>query len=120
MNTRLFFAATAFAVLFLSSCGSSAQRLIVDKWEMIGAREGGADIPGSTGVAVHMTAEFGSDGSAKLTLFDQTLKGTYKLNAGNEMEWTLNGQAMKAKVKVTETELEVTDEKNRTIKYSRM
>lgn len=67
-----------------------------------------------------MTAEFGSDGTAKITMFGQTLQGTYKLNAANELEWTVNGETTKSKVTVTSTELDVTDEQNRTIKYKRI
>ena len=54
-----------------------------------------------------------------LTMFGQTLQGTYKLNAENELEWTLNGKRTKSKVNVTATELELTDDVNRTIKYKR-
>ncbi len=64
-----------------------------------------------------MTAEFSRDGTAKITMFGQTLQGTYKLNAENELEWTLNGRTAKSKVKVAATELELTDDANRTIKY---
>ncbi len=66
-----------------------------------------------------MTVEFSRDGTAKLTMFGQTLQGTYKLNAENELEWTLNGKTTKSKAKVTATELELTDDSNRTIKYKR-
>jgi hypothetical protein len=66
-----------------------------------------------------MTAEFSRDGTAKMTMFGQTLQGTYKLNPENELEWTMNGITTKSKVNVTATELEVTDDANRTIKYKR-
>jgi hypothetical protein len=66
-----------------------------------------------------MTAEFSRDGTAKLTLLGQTLQGTYKLNAENELEWTMNGITTKSKVNVTPTELELTDDANRTITYKR-
>jgi hypothetical protein len=69
--------------------------------------------------AFKVTAEFNRDGTARITMFDQTLQGTYKLNTENELEWTLNGRTTKSKVKVTATELEVTDDANRTIKYKR-
>ena len=67
-----------------------------------------------------MTAEFSSDGTARITIFGQTVQGTYKLNAGNELERTMNGITTKGKAKVTATELELTDNANRTIKYKRM
>ena len=41
------------------------------------------------------------------------------MNAENELEWTMNGITKKSKVNVTATELELTDETNRTIKYKR-
>jgi hypothetical protein len=86
-----------------------------------GAKVGGAEVGSpQVGSAMKMTAEFGSDGTAKITMFGQTLQGTYKLNAANELEWTLNGQTTKGKVNVTATEMELTDDANRTIKYKRM
>jgi hypothetical protein len=51
-------------------------------------------------------------------MFGQTLQGTYKLDSGNELEWTLNGITTKSKVNVTATELELTDA-SRTITYKR-
>ena len=83
--------------LGLSACGGSRpQDLIVGKWKT-----------GQGGIKV--TAEFTKDGTAKLTMFGQTLQGTYKLK-GDELEWTVNGKTTKSKVKVTATELEVTSE----------
>ena len=105
MNAKLSIVAAICLALFLSGCGPSPQSLILGKWEVESA--------------IKMTAEFSSDGTAKLTMFGQTLQGTYKLNAGNELEWTLNGKTTKAKVNVTATELELTDDANRTIKYKR-
>ena len=96
--------ATYMAVL-VSACGPSPQSLIVGRW--------GVDS------AIKMTVEFSRDGTAKITMFGQTLQGTYKLNAENELEWTLNGKTTKSKAHVTATELELTDEANRTIKYKR-
>jgi len=89
----------------VSASGSSPQSLILGKWE--------ADS------VTKITAEFSSDGTAKLTMFGQTLHGTYKLNAENELEWTLNGITTKNKVVVTAAELEVTNDSNQTIKYKR-
>ena len=66
-----------------------------------------------------MTAQFSRDGTAKLTMFGQTLRGTYKLNAENELEWTLNGRTTKNRIRVTANELELTDDANQTIKYIR-
>jgi hypothetical protein len=66
-----------------------------------------------------MTAEFRRDGTAKVTMFGQSLQGTYKLNGENELEWTMSGITTKSRVNVTATELEVTDDANRTITYQR-
>ena len=106
MNAKLRIVVAVRMAVFVSACGSSPQSLILGKWEVEGA-------------AIKMTAEFGRDGTAKLTMFGQTLQGTYKLNAENELEWTLNGKTTKSKAHVTATELELTDEANRTIKYKR-
>ena|ERR1700676_2971817 len=106
----------ACVALFLSACGYSPQNLILGRWEVASANVGGAEVAS----AIKMTAEFNRDGTAKITMFGQTLQGTFKLNANNELEWTLNGLTTKSKVNVTATELEVTDDANRTIKYKRM
>jgi hypothetical protein len=66
-----------------------------------------------------MAAEFKSDGTATISIFGQTVQGTYKLNGADELEWSMNGMSTKAKVKVTATDLELTDNMNRTIKYKR-
>jgi len=91
--------------LFLSACGSSPQSLILGKWEAEGA--------------VKLTAEFRGDGTANITMFGQTLQGRYKLDAGNQLEWTLNGITTKSKVNVTANELELTNDAQQTIKYKR-
>jgi cytochrome c oxidase assembly protein Cox11 len=95
----------ACLALFLSGCRSTPQSLIIGKWEV------------ETGLKV--TAEFARDGTATLTMFGQTLHGTYKLNAENELEWNLNGRTTKNRVTVGATELEVTNAENQTIKYKR-
>ena len=105
MNAKLSIVVAVCMALFISACGSSPQSLILGKWEVDSA--------------IKVTAEFNRDGTAKITMFGQTLQGTYKVNAENELEWTLNGRTTKSKVKVTATELEVTDDSNRTIKYKR-
>jgi hypothetical protein len=106
MNPKLSLVTIATsAALFLSSCGSASQSLILGKWEAESA--------------LKVTAQFSKDGTAKLTMFGQTVQGTYQLNAGNELEWTLNGKTTRAKVHVTENELELTDDANQTIKYRR-
>jgi hypothetical protein len=51
-------------------------------------------------------------------MFEQTLRGTYKLN-GDELEWTLNGKTTKHKVKVSATELEVTGDNRTVVSYKR-
>lgn len=95
----------ACVALFVSTCGSSPQSLILGKWEAESA--------------IKVTAEFSRDGTAKLNIFGQTLRGTSKLDAGNELEWTVNGRTTRNKVNVTATELELTDDSNVTIKYKR-
>ena len=106
MNSKLSIVVAACVALFLSACSPSPQRLILGNWEVEGA-------------PMKMTAEFSDDGTAKLTILGQTVHGRYKLSADNELEWTMNGMSTKAKAKVTTTELELTDNANRTIKYKR-
>jgi hypothetical protein len=96
----------ACAAIFVASCGSSSQSLILGKWEVESA-------------PIKMAAEFRSDGTAKITMLGQTLQATYKLGSGNELEWTMNGITKKSKVNVTASELELTDDENRTIRYRR-
>ena len=105
MNPKLSIVA-AWVALIVTACGSSPQSLIVGKWEVESA--------------VKMTAEFSRDGTAKITIFGQTVQGRYQLNGDNELEWNLNGKTTKGKVKVTATELELTDDQNRTIRYKRI
>ncbi len=105
MNAKLRIVVVACMAVFVSACRSSPQSLIVGKWEVESAMK--------------ITVEFSRDGTAKITMFGQTLQGTYKLNAESELEWTLNGKTTKSKAHVTATELELTDEANRTIKYKR-
>src|SRR5262249_29696903 len=93
------------SVQFSGRTSSSPQNLIVGKWE---AGESG----------LKLTAEFTKDGKAKLTMFRQTLRGTYRLN-GDELEWTLNGKTTKMKVKVAVTEMAVTSER-KSIKIKRI
>jgi hypothetical protein len=106
MNAKLSFALVASVTLFVSACGSSPRSLILGKWEVENA-------------PLKMTAEFSADGTAKMTMFGQTLQGKYKLDDGNELEWTMNGITTKGKVNLTATEMELTDNENRTIKYRR-
>ena len=121
MNAKLSIVVSTCVLLFLSACGSRPQSLIVGKWEVASARVGGAEAPSASEAAraINMTAEFSPDGSAKMTMFGQTLQGTYKLNGENELEWTMSGITTKSKISVTATELEVTDDANRTITYKR-
>ncbi len=105
LNPKLSIVVATSVALFVSACGSTPQSLILGRWEVESA--------------IKVTAEFSRDGTAKLTMFGQTLQGTYKLNSENELEWTLNGKTTKAKVNVTATELELTDDANQTIKYRR-
>ena len=102
-NLRLGFICVA---LFISSCVSGARSLIIGNWEVDGS-------------PMKMTAQFNRDGTAKLTIFGQTLQGTYKVNGENELEWTMNGKTTRTKINVTPTELELTNDENQTIKYKR-
>jgi hypothetical protein len=97
---------TVCAALFGSACAFSPQNMIVGNWEVEGA-------------PMKMTAQFNKDGSAQITMMGHTLQGAYQFNGGNELEWSMNGMKTKAKVNVTATELELTDDQNRTIKYKR-
>src|SRR5438552_2211957 len=113
MKTRFTFVVLACVVLFMSGCGSSGQNPIVGtqdpivgKWE---AGQAGSKI----------TAEFGNDGQAKITMLGQTLQGTYKINGGDELEWTVNGTTTKYKTKVSATELELTSE-GKTVTYKKV
>jgi hypothetical protein len=129
MNAKLSILVAACVSLFLSACGSgpqglilgNPQSLILGKWEVAGAQVGGVDnqSAAAAGRAIKMSAEFNSDGTAKITMMGQTLQGNYKINGGNELEWTMSGITTKSKLNVTATELEVTDDANRTIKYKR-
>jgi uncharacterized protein (TIGR03066 family) len=105
MKMKFAFVMLVCVALSLSGCGSSPQNLIVGKWET--GQAGGK-----------ITVEFAKDGKAKLTTFGQTLQGTYKVNSGDELEWTLNGKNTKCKMKVTPTKLELTSEGN-TITYNK-
>src|SRR5262245_297629 len=95
----------ACLALLLSGCAPSPHSLIVGKWEVEGP--------------VKMIAQFNRDGTATITMFGQTVQGTYKLNGEDELVWSVNGITTTAKAKVTATELEVTDAANRTLKYKR-
>jgi hypothetical protein len=121
MIAKLSIVLVACVALFVSACGSTPQSLILGEWEVASAQVGGADVKSATEAAraINMTAEFSRDGTAKLTMWGQTLHGTYKVNAENELEWTMGGVTKKSKVNVTATELDVTDDANRTIKYKR-
>ena len=106
MNAKLSILAAVCVALFLSACGSSPQSLILGKWQVENA-------------PTKMTAEFKSDGTATISMLGQTVQGTYKLNGEDELEWSMNGMTTKSKVKVTATELELTDNATRTINYKR-
>jgi hypothetical protein len=128
MNAKLSIVLLACAALFLSGCGSSAQSLIggnpqtliLGKWVITGAQVDGVEneSAAAAGKALRMSAEFHKDGTAKMTMMGQTMRGTYKIN-GKQLEWTMNGITTTSKLNVTATELEVTDNLNRTIKYRR-
>ncbi len=128
MNAKLSIVLVTCLALLGTACGSSSasllgtpQSLIVGKWEVSGAQVGGVDdaSAAAAGKAIKMSAEFNRDGTAKMTMMGQTLRGTYKINGENELEWTMSGITSKGKLNVTATELAVTDDANRTIKYKR-
>ena len=120
MNAKVSIVGLAWVALFLSACGSSPQSLIVGKWDVASAKVGGVDVgSGEVGKAIRMSAEFNKEGTARLTMLGQTMQGTYKVNGGNELEWTMSGITTKSKLNVTATELELTDAANRTITYKR-
>lgn len=102
---KLWMVAPAYFVLLLA-CRPGNQDLIVGRWEVENA-------------PTKLTAQFKNDGTATLSIFGQTVQGTYQLNPQGELEWSMNGMTSKAMVKVTATELELTDNQNRTIKYKR-
>ena len=83
-----------------------SSNLILGRWEVENA-------------PTKMAAEFKSDGTATISILGHTVQGTYKLNGTDELEWSMNGMSTKAKMKVTATDLELTDNANRTIKYKR-
>lgn len=129
MNAKLSSVLVVCVALLASACGfgpqslfpGNAQSLILGKWEVAGAQVGGVEDPSAAaaGKAIKMSAEFDRDGTAKMTMMGQTLQGTYRLIGENEMEWTMSGVTTKSKLNVTATELEFTDDSNRTIKYKR-
>ncbi len=91
--------------LLLTACASSPRNLILGKWQAESA--------------LKLTAEFRDDGTAVLTMFGQPIRGRYKVTNDSELVWTLNGITSKSKVKVSATELELTDDANQTIVYRR-
>ncbi len=107
MNPKVSIVIAACVVFILCACSPTPQSLIIGRWEVQGA-------------PMKMTAEFSPDGTARITMLGQALRGTYKLSPENELEWTMNGITSKSKAKVTAAELELTDAGNRTIKYRRM
>jgi len=105
MNTKFVWTTLAVFALCISGCGSSPQNLIVGKWE---AGQG----------AIKITMEFYNNGKAKLGMFGQSIDATYKINGGDELEWTCNGETKKGKVKITGKELEINSDGN-SIVYKR-
>ena len=104
MNAKVSFALSICLALILSACAASPQSMLIGKWEIEGS-------------PMKMTTEFKGDGTAQINMLGQTVQGTYTLGSDNVLEWKMNGMSTKAKVKVTTTELELTDDQNRTIKY---
>jgi hypothetical protein len=106
MNKKFGVVMLLMVALLVSSCAPSPENLIVGRWE--------------SETAVKLRAEFRSDGTALLNMMGRTMQGMYKVNGGNELEWSMNGITTKSKLTVTSTELALTDDQNRTIKYRRM
>src|SRR5438045_3389398 len=105
MKAKLAVAVLACVALAVAGCGSGPEDRIVGKWEA-----------GQS--SVKLTAEFAKDGTATLTVFGQSVQGTYKVT-GDELEWNLNGKTTRCKMKVTATELELTN-KEGTVTYKRV
>jgi hypothetical protein len=63
------------------------------------------------------TAEFSPDGIPRLTMFRQTIQGSYRFSGADELEWMLNGRNTKGKVTVSATELALTNAGHQTIVY---
>jgi hypothetical protein len=105
MRTLIALIALVWVTLSMSGCGSSTQNQMVGKWE--------------AGDGIKLAAEFRKDGKGRLTLFGQTIEGTYKVNDNDEMEWTVNGTTQKFKVKVNGNEMEINNGKD-AITYKRV
>jgi uncharacterized protein (TIGR03066 family) len=106
MKAKLVCVLLACVALSVSGCGSSPQDQLVGKWEAGGA-------------GFKMTAEFTKDGKATLSMFGQSIPGTYKVIGSDELEVTLNGEIKKYKMKVTATELELTGD-GQTVTYKKV
>jgi uncharacterized protein (TIGR03066 family) len=106
MKTKLALVLLAAVALCVTGCDPSPQDAIVGKWE---AGQAGAKLK----------VEFSKDGTAIINMFGKPLRGTYKLNGSDELEWTMNGMTTKYKVKVTTTELGLTSE-GKTITYKKV
>ena len=52
-------------------------------------------------------------------MMGQPMHANYKLTPDGEIEWSMNGMSIKAKVNVTADKLELTDDQNRTVVYRR-
>jgi hypothetical protein len=96
-------AAGFFIAALFSSCAPRPRNLILGKWQAESA--------------LKMTAEFSPGGAARLTMFGQTIQGSYRFSGADELEWTLNGRTTKAKVRVSAAELELTGADHQTIVY---
>jgi len=103
--TKLMIVVATCLALFMTACAPSPQTLILGILEI------------DNGMKI--AAEFHPNGTAKITMFGQTLQGTYKLTPDQELEWNMNGITTKSKAKVTLTELEITNDQNQTVKYKR-
>lgn len=108
MKTHLTCGMVVCALLFLSGCGANPQSMILGKWESEQA-------PG-----IKLAAEFNKDGKATLTMpLVGKVDGTYKVLSSDELEWTMGGKTTKYKMKLTATQMELTNE-GKTITYKKV
>ena len=105
MATNLVVLLSTGLLVSLAACDASSRQQIVGKWQ--------------AGGALKVTAEFDRKGVAQLTIFGQTVRGHYEWVGDNVLQCTLNGITTRYRIRVSATELELTDEHNQTIVYDR-
>ena len=105
MATNLVILLSTCLLVSLAACDASSHQQIVGKWQ--------------AGGAIKVTAEFDRKGVAQLTIFGQTVRGRYEWVGDNVLQCTLNGITTRYRIKVSATQLELTDDRNQTIVYDR-